>query len=82
MGGQFGTPIINYPEAAILAIGRAREGVVVRDGMLGVGKILPLSLSADHRVVDGATAASALAKIIDLAAIARAIAPAGRGGVT
>ncbi|MEO6434648.1 MAG: dihydrolipoamide acetyltransferase family protein, partial [Tepidisphaeraceae bacterium] len=66
MGGRFGTPIINYPEAGILAIGRAREGVVVRDGMLGVGKILPLSLSADHRVIDGGTAASALAKIIDL----------------
>lgn len=66
MGGRFGTPIINYPEAAILAVGRAREGVVVRDGMLGVGKLLPLSLSCDHRVIDGATAAAALAKIIDL----------------
>ena len=66
VGGRFGTPIINYPEAAILAVGRAREGVVVRDGMLGVGKLLPLSLSADHRVIDGATAATALAKIIEL----------------
>ena len=59
LGGRFGTPIINYPEAGILAVGRAREGVVVRDGMLGVGKLLPLSLSADHRVIDGATAADA-----------------------
>jgi pyruvate dehydrogenase E2 component (dihydrolipoamide acetyltransferase) len=66
MGGRFGTPIINYPEAGILAIGRAREGVVVRDGMLGVGKLLPLSLSADHRVIDGGAATGALAKIIDL----------------
>jgi pyruvate dehydrogenase E2 component (dihydrolipoamide acetyltransferase) len=66
MGGRFGTPIINYPEAGILAVGRAREGVVVRDGMLGVGKLLPLSLSCDHRVIDGATSAAALAKIIDL----------------
>ena len=66
MGGRFGTPIINYPEAGILAIGRAREGVVVRDGMLGVGKLLPLSLSADHRVIDGAAAATALAKIVEL----------------
>lgn len=66
MGGRFGTPIINYPEAGILAIGRAREGVVVRDGMLGVGKLLPLSLSADHRVIDGGTAATALAKMVDL----------------
>jgi len=66
MGGRFGTPIINYPEAGILGIGRAREGVVVRDGMLGVGKLLPLSLSADHRVIDGGAAAGALAKIVDL----------------
>ena len=66
LGGRFGTPIINYPEAGILAVGRAHEGVVVRQGMLGVGKLLPLSLSADHRVIDGATASTALAKIIDL----------------
>lgn len=66
MGGRFGTPIINYPEAGILAIGRAREGVVVREGMLGVGKLLPLSLSADHRVIDGAAAATALAKMVEL----------------
>ena len=66
IAGRFGTPIINYPEAAILAVGRSREGVVVRSGMLGVGKLLPLSLSADHRVVDGATAATALAKIIEI----------------
>jgi pyruvate dehydrogenase E2 component (dihydrolipoamide acetyltransferase) len=65
-GGRFGTPIINYPEAAILAVGRARDGVVTRNGMIGAGKLLPLSLSADHRVVDGATSATALAKIIEL----------------
>ncbi|HWP41535.1 MAG TPA: 2-oxo acid dehydrogenase subunit E2, partial [Tepidisphaeraceae bacterium] len=64
--GRFGTPIINYPEAGILAVGRAREGVVVRQGMIGVGRLLPLSLSADHRVIDGGTAATALAKIIEL----------------
>jgi pyruvate dehydrogenase E2 component (dihydrolipoamide acetyltransferase) len=64
--GRFATPIINYPEVGILGVGRARDGVVVRDGMIGVGKLLPLSLAADHRVVDGATAATALAKIIEL----------------
>jgi pyruvate dehydrogenase E2 component (dihydrolipoamide acetyltransferase) len=58
--------VINYPEAAILAVGRARDGVIVRKGMIGIGKLLPLSLAADHRVIDGATAASALAKIIEL----------------
>jgi pyruvate dehydrogenase E2 component (dihydrolipoamide acetyltransferase) len=64
--GRFATPIINYPEAGILAVGRAREGVVVRDGMIGIGKLLPLSLAADHRVIDGATAAMALAKVLEL----------------
>src|SRR5581483_2125746 len=78
--GRFGTPIINYPEAAILAVGRAREGVVVRDGMIGVGKVLPLSLSADHRVVDGATAAAALAKIIELLKTPEDLGPPGREG--
>ena len=64
--GRFATPVINYPEVAILAAGRARDGVVVRDGMIGVGKLLPLSLAADHRVVDGATAARALSRVIEL----------------
>ena len=64
--GRYGTPIINYPEAGILAIGRAREGVVVQNHMIGVGMLLPLSLSCDHRVIDGGTAAQALARIIEL----------------
>ncbi len=64
--GRFATPIINYPEVGILAVGRAREGVVVQRGMLGVGKLLPLSLACDHRVVDGASAALMLAKMIEL----------------
>ena len=77
VGGRFGTPIINYPEAAILAVGRAREGVVVRNGMLGVGKLLPLSMSADHRVIDGATAATALARIIELLQSPEQLMPTG-----
>ena len=78
LGGRFGTPIINYPEAGILAVGRAREGVVVRRGMLGVGKLLPLSLSADHRVIDGATSATALAKIMELLQTPDELLPAAR----
>jgi pyruvate dehydrogenase E2 component (dihydrolipoamide acetyltransferase) len=77
LGGRFGTPIINYPEAGILAVGRAHEGVVVRQGMLGVGKLLPLSLSADHRVIDDATAATALARIIELLQTPDELLPAG-----
>lgn len=56
-GGMFATPIINYPEVAILAAGRAYEKVLTRDGAFYAGKVLPLSLSCDHRVVDGAEGA-------------------------
>jgi pyruvate dehydrogenase E2 component (dihydrolipoamide acetyltransferase) len=68
--GRFATPIINYPEAAILAVGRGRQAPVIRSSSGGpafaIGNLLPLSLACDHRVVDGATAALALAKIIEL----------------
>lgn len=64
--GRFATPVINVPEVAILAVGKAYDGVVVRDGQPVVAKILPLSLACDHRVVDGATAALALAEIVRL----------------
>jgi pyruvate dehydrogenase E2 component (dihydrolipoamide acetyltransferase) len=64
--GRFATPIINYPEVGILAVGRARDGVVVRNGGIAVGKVLPLSLACDHRVVDGAAAALMLAKLVEM----------------
>jgi pyruvate dehydrogenase E2 component (dihydrolipoamide acetyltransferase) len=64
--GRFATPILNYPEVGILAVGRGREGMVVNKGSFRVGMLLPLSLACDHRVVDGATAALALAEIIRL----------------
>ncbi|MGI9015315.1 MAG: dihydrolipoamide acetyltransferase family protein [Phycisphaerales bacterium] len=56
-GGMFATPIINYPEVAILAAGRAHDKVMPRNGGIAVGRSLPLSLSCDHRVVDGAEGA-------------------------
>ncbi len=64
--GRFATPVINYPEVAILGVGRVREGVVVKDGAIRIAKVMPLSLAADHRVVDGAEAARCLQHIIDL----------------
>lgn len=64
--GRFATPVINYPEVGILAVGRAREGVVVNKGAMRVGLLMPLSLACDHRVVDGATAALALAEIVKM----------------
>jgi pyruvate dehydrogenase E2 component (dihydrolipoamide acetyltransferase) len=62
--GRFATPVINAPEVAILAVGRMREGVVARNGAIAVAKVLPLSLACDHRIVDGASAALCLAKLV------------------
>lgn len=62
--GKFATPVINYPEVAILAVGKVYDGVVVQNGQPAVGKVMPLSLACDHRVVDGATAALCLAEIV------------------
>ncbi|MDH4380109.1 MAG: dihydrolipoamide acetyltransferase family protein [Vampirovibrionales bacterium] len=57
MGGLFGIPIINFPEVGILGINRIVPRPVVRDGQIVVRDILYLSLSCDHRVVDGADGA-------------------------
>jgi pyruvate dehydrogenase E2 component (dihydrolipoamide acetyltransferase) len=62
--GIYGTPIINHPEVAILGVGKIKETPVVRDGKIVIRKILPLSLSFDHRVVDGAEAARFLNTVI------------------
>ncbi len=65
-GGMFTTPIINYPEVAILGVGRANEKVLTKDGAFFAGRVLPLSLSCDHRVVDGAEGARFLRTVIEL----------------
>ena len=65
-GGMHATPIINYPEVAILAMGRAKERVLVREGMFYAGWIMPLSVSSDHRVVDGAESARFLSTVVRL----------------
>jgi len=57
IGGTGFSPIINYPEVAILGLSRARLEPVVRDGEIVSRLLLPLSLSYDHRVIDGADAA-------------------------
>lgn len=62
-GGQWFTPVINHPEVAILGIGRIQEKAIVRDGELVAAPVLALSLSFDHRLIDGATAQNALNKI-------------------
>ncbi|MDP6642265.1 MAG: dihydrolipoamide acetyltransferase family protein [Candidatus Nanoarchaeia archaeon] len=55
IGGSYGTPIVNYPEAAILGLGRAKDIPRVVDGKIVIRKILPISVTFDHRIFDGAT---------------------------
>ncbi len=64
LGGLFSTPIINYPEAAILALGRSRRVPVVRNAEVVQALMLPVSVSFDHRATDGANAARFTREII------------------
>ena len=57
IGGSFFTPIINYPEVAILGVGRVEKKQVFINGKFQKRTMLPLSLSYDHRIIDGAEAA-------------------------
>ncbi|MFA7744694.1 dihydrolipoamide acetyltransferase family protein [Salinicoccus roseus] len=59
-GGQWFTPVINQPEVAILGIGRIEQKAIVRDGEIVAAPVLALSLSYDHRQIDGMTAQNAL----------------------
>lgn len=63
-GGTFATPIINYPDVAILGTGRISDKPWVKDGQIMIRKILPLSLTFDHRVTDGVDSARFLTKVI------------------
>ncbi len=53
LGGFLATPVLNYPEVGILGVHRVKEKPVVRNGQIVVGKVMMLSLSLDHRIVDG-----------------------------
>lgn len=53
IGGLFAVPVINYPQAGILGIGRISKQPIVKDDKLDIGLMLPLSLSVDHRIADG-----------------------------
>ena len=57
IGGSFFTPIINYPEVAILGVGRSEKKQIYINGKFQVRTMLPISLSYDHRIIDGAEAA-------------------------
>jgi pyruvate dehydrogenase E2 component (dihydrolipoamide acetyltransferase) len=64
LGGTGAIPIINYPEAAILGVARGREEAVVRNGQIVPRMLLPLTLTFDHRIADGADGARFAADII------------------
>jgi pyruvate dehydrogenase E2 component (dihydrolipoamide acetyltransferase) len=68
--GMFGieefSAIINPPEAAILAVGAVREDVIVKDGAIKPSRVCSMTLSCDHRVVDGLVAAQFAARLKDL----------------
>lgn len=68
--GMFGVEefaaIINPPEAAILGVGALREGVQVRDGAMRAARVMTVTLSVDHRVIDGVMAAHFLARLKEI----------------
>lgn len=64
IGGNYGTPIINFPEVAILGLGKIADRPVVKNGQIVVRRVLPLSLTFDHRVIHGAEAARFLNSVI------------------
>lgn len=65
IGGQYAFPVINYPQAAILGIGKIMQKPVVKNNEVVPGNILPLSLAVDHRIVDGGEVTRFLNQIIE-----------------
>ena len=65
VGGRYGTPLVPYGTTAILSVGRADPTPVVRDGEIVVGREMPLSLSYDHRAIDGSTGRAFMAAVVE-----------------
>ena len=68
VGGGYFTPVINWPEVAILGIGRITQEPVVLDDKVQVARVMKLTLAFDHRVIDGATGQSAMNRLKELLA--------------
>ena len=66
LGGVLATPIINFPEVAILGVHKIKETPVVRDGQIVIRQIMNLSISLDHRIVDGYEGALFLQHVVSL----------------
>lgn len=65
IGGLFAVPVINYPQAAILGVGRISKRPVVKEDAVVPGLVLPLSLSVDHRIADGGETARFVNSVMD-----------------
>ena len=65
IGVKYFTPVINYPESAILGMGRLEDKLVVENEDIVLQKVLPLSLTYDHRLIDGATASRFMKEMIE-----------------
>ena len=65
IGGLFAVPVINYPQAGILGLGRITKQPIVKDDKLDIGLIMPLSLSVDHRIADGGETARFVNRIME-----------------
>jgi pyruvate dehydrogenase E2 component (dihydrolipoamide acetyltransferase) len=68
IGGVFAVPVINYPQAGILGVGRISKQPVVKDDELAIGLMMPLSLSVDHRIADGGETARFVNRIMEFLA--------------
>jgi pyruvate dehydrogenase E2 component (dihydrolipoamide acetyltransferase) len=65
IGGKFAVPVINYPQVGILGIGRMSKQPVIKDDKVVPGNLLPISMSVDHRVVDGGETTRFLNQIME-----------------
>ena len=65
-GGLFATPVLNFPEVAILGVHQIKEKPVVRGGQIAIGQVMLLSLSFDHRIIDGHVGAAFAYEVIKL----------------
>ena len=65
VGGGYGTPIVPYGTVGILSVGRAVDRPVARNGRVAIAPMMPLSLSYDHRVIDGGEGRRFLARVVE-----------------
>lgn len=65
IGGIYATPVLNYPQAGILGIGRILKTPIVKDDEIVIGNIMPVSLTVDHRIVDGGETTRFVKKVMD-----------------